>query len=86
MSGPQDLDLVPSRHKPEPMISTPAPAVSPTGSPIIPVKLAPYAAAVAAVAGGLLAILPEHTVAWKVCTVITGLAAALGIVSAGARK
>jgi len=82
MSGPQDLDLVPSRYKPEPMISTPAPAVSPTGSPIIPVKLAPYAAAVAAVAGGLLAILPEHTV----CTVITGLAAALGIVSAGARK
>lgn len=60
--------------------------VSPTGLPMLPVKLMPWAAALVALAGGLQFVFPPHTVAFKVCQVVQMGGAALGIVSAGARK
>ena len=59
--------------------------VSPTGKPIIPPWVAPIGAGVAGLAQVLVQVLPSHTIAWKVCSLIAGLAAAAGWLSPGAR-
>lgn len=62
------------------------PEVSPTGAPVLGQVLVRAATALVGIAGILVASLPPYTVAHKVCAVVVGLGAALGIASQGVRK
>jgi hypothetical protein len=60
---------------------------SPTGTPVIPPSLVPILAGLVGVAGVLSQVLPQHTVAVKVCVIISlNLGPLLGMLSPGIRK
>lgn len=78
-------DLLHLAPKQEDALADPI-AVSPTGIPVIPQWLPRAAAVIVGVAGALQQAFPPHTVAFKLCTLVIGLGASLGIMSQGVRK
>lgn len=64
---------------------TEPPSTSP-GSPVIGQAITRYAAGIVALAAAMLTVVPEYTLAWKVCAAIVGVGAAFGIMSPGVRK
>jgi hypothetical protein len=70
------------------MSLTPPPAaeVSPTGAPTVPQQVIKFAGLVVGAAALALQVLPEHTIAFKICAGIVSFGAVLGIYSQGARK
>lgn len=68
-------------------MSEDAPAVSPTGKPVIDSQaIIKAAAALVGIAAIGVQTFPPHTVAFKVCAGIVALGSAFGIVSQGVRK
>lgn len=60
--------------------------VSPNGAPMVPTWLSPWIGVLTALATGLVAIVPEHTILYKICLAFVGLGASGAAVSAGWRK
>jgi hypothetical protein len=63
-----------------------APAPSATGTPVLPVWLAPYVAAITLIAGAVSLEVPEGSTWAKVCRVIVTVGMAYGVVSPGWRR
>lgn len=65
---------------------TAAPAPSPTGTPVIPVAVVPWLTAAVGACGIALTLLPAHTIAFHVCSVVVTIGTMFGIASPGWRK
>lgn len=61
-------------------------AVSPTGAPWIPPAVVPYLVALGGVAGSVIALAPEHTIAHRVSVAVLGILGLLGLASPGLRR
>lgn len=65
---------------------TAAPSSSSNGVPVVSPKIVPVLLAVAAVAGAVVAIAPEHTLAAKLAQGVLAALAVVGIASPGLRR
>ncbi len=61
-------------------------APSPTGQPVLPVKVVPWLAAVVGAAGIGLTLLPSHTLGYKICGLVVAFGGLIGIASPGLRR
>lgn len=61
-------------------------AVSPTGTPLVPVKYVPFISAALALAGVVVQFVPAHTIAHKIALGLISFGGLFGVVSPGLRR
>jgi hypothetical protein len=59
---------------------------SPTGTPVVSQLIVKGATVIVGIAATLVAVLPPHTIGFKVCVAIVGFGTMFGIVSPGVRR